>query len=104
MATVENVHGEKRPSSEGSLPKLGRTQNGKEAAGYSLDERRRAALAEIDNAKFSYVLLRFNLFEPVVFMPFFCSLVGSMPKSVWSPVSVSSLMVCIVYFAPIISF
>lgn len=57
MATVDNIHGEKRPSSEGSLPRLGRTQNGKEAAAYSLDERRRAALAEIDNAKFSCVFL-----------------------------------------------
>lgn len=50
MATVEN-NGTKRASSEGSLGNNVEKGNG----AYSLDERRRAALAEIDNAKFSYV-------------------------------------------------
>lgn len=39
---------QEKGSTEGSQEKVGR-------AVYVLDERRRAALAEVDNAKFSYV-------------------------------------------------
>ena len=44
---------EKR-TSDGSDDHIGKTVH---TAAYSLDERRRAALAEVDNAKFSYVTL-----------------------------------------------
>ncbi len=40
---------EKGSTTDSSLPAVVRS-------GYVLDERRRAALAEVDNAKFSYVL------------------------------------------------
>ena len=40
-----------KTSSHGSDPKAQRN------VAYTLDERRRAALAEVDNAKFSYVMI-----------------------------------------------
>lgn len=49
-ASFENSGEKGKLSSEGSIPGLPRM-----AAPHELDERRRAALAEIDNAKFSYV-------------------------------------------------
>ena len=55
-------------------------------SGYVLDSRRRAALAEVDNAKFSYV----PAFSPVLDHPQPGLLVGSMPKSVSLPASASS--------------
>ena len=45
---------------------------------YSLDERRRAALAEVDNAKFSYVSLASHLT-----LPSSCTLGGSISKFAW---------------------
>jgi len=55
---------------------------------YALDERRRAALAEVDNAKFSYVTpLQAPKFGDSLFFSG-----GSTPRSVSSLVSVSSPM------------
>lgn len=57
-------------------------------SGYVLDSRRRAALAEVDNAKFSYV----PEFPPILDRSHPRLLVGSMPKSVSLPASASSPM------------
>ena len=53
-----------------------------------LDEKRRAALAEIDNAPFSYVAIVYLISTP--FSPSVTG--GSTSRSAWSPVSVSSRM------------
>lgn len=45
---------DKASTSSGSEPK------GHVAPAFNLDEKRRAALAEVDNAKFSYVLVIFS--------------------------------------------
>jgi hypothetical protein len=44
-------------SSAGSYPQLHKTTVNNATSFVDMDERRRAALAEIDNAKFSYVIL-----------------------------------------------
>jgi MFS transporter, PHS family, inorganic phosphate transporter len=48
MATIDH---EKDSHNSDSYPKTGRRDD----VAYVLDERRRAALADVDNAKFSYV-------------------------------------------------
>lgn len=53
-----------------------------------LDEKRRAALAEIDNAPFSYVAAHLLLFAPI--SP--CLAGGSTSRSAWWQVLVSSPM------------
>ena len=65
---------EKR-ASDGSDDHVGKTV---QTATYSLDERRRAALAEVDNAKFSYVTL---LSHPT--LPSSCPPGGSISKFAW---------------------
>jgi PHS family inorganic phosphate transporter-like MFS transporter len=55
-------------------------------AAFALDERRRAALAEVDNAKFSCVFL----LKSLIFISLILSSDGSMQKSASSLVSVSS--------------
>jgi len=55
-------------------------------AAFALDERRRAALAEVDRAKFSCVFL----LKSLIFISLILSLDGSTQKSASSPVSVSS--------------
>lgn len=57
---------------------------------YALDERRRAALAEVDNAKFSYVSSSFFIRQSHCF--FFSISAGSMSRFALSPELVSSQM------------
>lgn len=56
---------------------------------YTLDEKRRAVLAEVDNARFSHVFLIIAVSSPLTCCP---TIAGFTSRSPWLPVSVSSQM------------
>ena len=76
MATLEKRGSEGSDDHPGKAPAV---------AAYSLDERRRAALAEVDNAKFSCVSPPLPTFSPF----YLHHIDGSISKCAWLPASAS---------------
>src|ERR1700677_2745064 len=83
---MANIDHEKASNSSGSYPQVGKHGKRDDVA-YVLDERRRAALADVDNAKLSYVSYSVLLHHLTA-----GNTVGSTSKSVSSQVSASSRM------------